>query len=73
MHCWGVRTYLQGVVFNEMKGAMSGADSQFGRVLGSKVYSTSTYHHNSGGDPVNIPDLSHEDLVRIHSPPLSFS
>ena len=52
-----------GVVFNEMKGAMSSADSQFTRKLSAEVYPTSTYHHNSGGDPKNIPELTHKQLV----------
>ena len=64
-----------GVVFNEMKGAMSSADSQFTRKLSAEVYPTSTYHHNSGGDPKNIPELTHKQLVRFlalrsHSPPI---
>ena len=58
-----------GVVFNEMKGAMSSAESQFSRSLSSEVYPTSTYHHNSGGDPKNIPELSHKQLVRLRSNP----
>lgn len=51
-------------MFNEMKGAMSSSDSQFSRALSKYVYPTSTYHHNSGGDPVNIPELTHQGLVR---------
>jgi len=57
----------KGVVFNEMKGAMSSMDSQFGRALSKHLFPTSTYHHNSGGDPVNIPELSHEQLVEFHA------
>jgi Zn-dependent M16 (insulinase) family peptidase len=55
------------VVFNEMKGAMSSADSQFTRRLSSEVFPTSTYHHNSGGDPKNIPELTHKQLVDFHA------
>jgi len=57
----------KGVVFNEMKGAMSSMDSQFGRELSSQLYPTSTYHHNSGGDPKNILELTHSQLVEFHA------
>lgn len=54
---------LKGVVFNEMKGAMGSQSARFSRALGATLFPTSTYHHNSGGDPVNIPDLTHEQLL----------
>eukprot|EP00976_Prorocentrum_cordatum_P112991 1195627-Prorocentrum_minimum.AAC.5 len=58
----GGRHGAQGVVFNEMKGAMSSMDSQFGRALAKHLFPTSTYHHNSGGDPADIPELTHEQV-----------
>ncbi|MEM7251645.1 MAG: insulinase family protein [Pseudomonadota bacterium] len=57
----------KGVVFNEMKGAMSAPLSQVGQVLQSKLFPTITYHHNSGGDPGAIPDLTHEQLKAFHA------
>lgn len=56
----------KGVVFNEMKGAMSSVSSQLWGTLGKYLFPTNTYHHNSGGDPENIPDLSYEDLVSFY-------
>ncbi|MBV1882370.1 MAG: insulinase family protein [Pseudomonadales bacterium] len=53
---------FKGVVFNEMKGAMSSAASTLYDVLYKYVYPTSTYHYNSGGDPEHITDLSYEEL-----------
>ena len=58
---------IKGVVFNEMKGAMGSQAARFNRALGATLFPTSTYHHNSGGDPVNIPDLTHDDLRRFHA------
>jgi len=56
----------KGVVFNEMKGAMSSPVSTLWQRLSSELYPTSTYHYNSGGDPEVIPELSYEQLVAFH-------
>ncbi|MDP6969893.1 MAG: insulinase family protein [Gammaproteobacteria bacterium] len=53
---------FKGVVFNEMKGAMSSPVSQLWQNVSKYLFPTTTYHHNSGGEPVDIPDLSHEQL-----------
>lgn len=55
-----------GIVFNEMKGAMSGEIDQLYYALAPKLFATTTYHYNSGGDPKHIPKLSHDDLVKFH-------
>jgi Zn-dependent M16 (insulinase) family peptidase len=52
----------KGVVFNEMKGAMSSPHSILSDVLNKYVFPTTTYHFNSGGDPAEIPELSYDDL-----------
>ncbi|MEW6445410.1 MAG: insulinase family protein [Pseudomonadota bacterium] len=57
---------FKGVVFNEMKGAMSNPVSTLWQALTKHVYPTVTYHHNSGGDPDAIPDLTHEQLVAFY-------
>jgi len=57
----------KGVVYNEMKGAMSAAPSQVWRSLRAAVYPTTTYHHNSGGDPSEIAKLSHAALKAFHA------
>ena len=57
---------IKGVVFNEMKGAMSSISSQLWHGMSKHLYDSSTYKHNSGGDPENIIDLTHEYLVDFH-------
>ncbi|MDH5483762.1 MAG: insulinase family protein [Gammaproteobacteria bacterium] len=52
----------KGVVFNEMKGAMSSAVSTLWQTLTEHLFPTTTYHYNSGGDPAHIPDLSYQQL-----------
>ena len=56
----------KGVVFNEMKGAMSSVTSTLWHTLCKHLYPTTTYHHNSGGDPEHIPDLSYEQLKAFY-------
>ena len=58
---------IKGVVYNEMKGAMSPASSQVHQALQSALFPTITYHHNSGGDPDDIPNLTHEQLCNFHA------
>lgn len=63
---------FKGVVFNEMKGAMSSVPSQLWHTLCKYLYPTSTYHYNSGGEPEHIPDLSYQqlkDFYRVHYHP----
>jgi len=57
---------FKGVVFNEMKGAMSSVSSTLWNKLCEHLFPTSTYHFNSGGDPEHIPDLSYEGLVDFY-------
>ena len=57
---------FKGVVFNEMKGAMSSPVSTLWQSLSSYLFPTTTYHYNSGGEPSCIPDLSYEDLVAFY-------
>ncbi|MEZ5571555.1 MAG: insulinase family protein [Halioglobus sp.] len=57
---------FKGVVFNEMKGAMSSISSVLWSTLCEHLFPTSTYHYNSGGDPQHIPDLSYEQLQAFY-------
>jgi presequence protease len=57
----------KGVVFNEMKGAMSAPTSVLWQTLSRELFPTTTYHHNSGGDPAHIPDLTYEQLKAFHA------
>lgn len=56
----------KGVVFNEMKGAMSSTTSALWHTLCKYLFPTTTYHHNSGGEPSEIPNLSYQQLVEFH-------
>ena len=57
---------FKGVVFNEMKGAMSAPTSVLWQTLSKHLFPNSTYHYNSGGDPEYIPDLGYEDLKSFY-------
>ncbi|MGE0384887.1 MAG: insulinase family protein [Gammaproteobacteria bacterium] len=57
---------FKGVVYNEMKGAMSSPTAQLWHALTARLFPTTTYHWNSGGDPAAIPSLSYEALREFH-------
>ncbi len=57
---------FKGVVFNEMKGAMSSVPATLNQTLNKYLYPTTTYHHNSGGDPACIPDLTYKQLLDFY-------
>lgn len=57
---------IQGVVYNEMKGAMSSQSHIMHRSMGNALFPTVTYRFNSGGDPERIADLTHEQLLEFH-------
>ncbi|MBN0988655.1 insulinase family protein [Amphritea pacifica] len=56
----------KGVVYNEMKGAMSSPVSYLWQTLTRYLFPSTTYHYNSGGDPEAIPDLSYEQLLNFY-------
>ncbi|NGZ05148.1 MAG: peptidase M16 [Magnetococcales bacterium] len=58
---------FKGVVFNEMKGAMSSPARVLSQTLSAHLFPTTTYHFNSGGDPEEIPDLTWEGLKSFHA------
>jgi len=57
----------KGVVYNEMKGAMSSPISMLWQTFSKHLFPTQTYHFNSGGDPESITDLSYEQLKDFYS------
>jgi len=57
---------FQGVVLNEMKGAYSDPIRSIFHHMYNGLMPGSTYAHESGGDPKNIPDLSYEHFVHFH-------
>jgi len=57
----------KGVVYNEMKGAMSSPLRQLHHTIQAHLFPTTTYHYNSGGEPSDIPNLTHEQLKNFHA------
>ena len=57
----------KGVVYNEMKGAMSSPGQIMGRALMKALYPDTTYSFNSGGSPSDIPELTHDALKAFHA------
>lgn len=58
---------FKGVVYNEMKGVLSSPTNRLHEAVQHHLYPTTTYHHNSGGDPADIPNLTHADLKTFHA------
>lgn len=63
----GERLTFKGVVYNEMKGAMSSPSQVLGRALNKALMPETTYANNSGGDPDAIPDLTLAELKAFHA------
>jgi hypothetical protein len=57
----------KGIVFNEMKGAMSSPVNALWQAVHSNLFPTITYHYNSGGEPLEIPNLTHAQLKAFHA------
>ncbi|MGB2063420.1 MAG: insulinase family protein [Gammaproteobacteria bacterium] len=57
---------IKGVVYNEMKGAMSSVTSQLWHGMSKHLYPSSTYQFNSGGNPEDILELTHDELIEFH-------
>ncbi|MBT6929124.1 MAG: metalloprotease [Waddliaceae bacterium] len=55
-----------GIVFNEMKGAMSSPDTRLSEALMNALFPDLTYSYNSGGAPKDIPNLTYEELISFH-------
>ena len=62
----GDEPVYKGVVFNEMKGAMSDVDQIAERTMNSLLFPDNCYGFNSGGDPEVIPELSYERFVKTY-------
>ncbi|MDM7986476.1 MAG: insulinase family protein [Smithella sp.] len=57
---------ISGIVYNEMKGAYSSADSLMYKVLQENIYPDSVYAFDSGGNPDEIPSLTYEQFCEFH-------
>ena len=57
---------INGVVYNEMKGAFSSPDDVLSRQIMTSLFPDTTYANVSGGDPLHIPELTYEEYLDFH-------
>lgn len=57
---------VNGVVYNEMKGAFSSPEGVLDRVVLNTLFPDTAYANESGGDPEVIPELSYEEFLAFH-------
>ncbi len=57
---------INGVVYNEMKGAFSSPDDVLYREIMNSLYPHTPYGVESGGDPDVIPELTYEEFLAFH-------
>ena len=57
---------INGVVYNEMKGAFSSPDDVLDREVLNSLFPDTAYGTESGGDPDVIPDLTYEAFLDFH-------
>lgn len=57
---------VNGVVYNEMKGVYSSADSVVGRAIANSLFEGHTYGNDSGGFPDEVLKLSREEYLDYH-------
>ena len=60
------RLVVNGVVHNEMKGALSEPDSVLYDGLSAALFPNTTYRFESGGTPAAIPTLTYEGFLENH-------
>ncbi len=58
---------FNGVVYNEMKGALSSADAMLERKIEAALLCDTPYAYESGGDPDAIPQLTKEKFLAFHT------
>lgn len=56
----------KGIVYNEMKGALSSASARLAEAINETLFPNITYGYNSGGDPKEIPSLSYQALLDFY-------
>ena len=57
---------INGVVYNEMKGAFSSPDEVLSRYIKQAMFPDNAYANESGGDPDYIPELTYEQFIDFH-------
>ncbi|WP_245844815.1 insulinase family protein [Noviherbaspirillum humi] len=63
----GDKLVYQGIVFNEMKGAFADPVRALDGGIAAHLLKGTTYEVESGGDPLEIPSLTHEALKQFHA------
>ncbi|MBN1605252.1 MAG: insulinase family protein [Polyangiaceae bacterium] len=63
----GSELVVKGIVYSEMQGAYSSAESLIGDAMNRNLFPDSPYGRDSGGDPDAIPTLSYEGLRSFHA------
>ena len=61
------RLSYNGVVFNEMKGALSDPDDVLYQALSRQLFPDTAYRFESGGNPRAIPTLTYEEFLQTHA------
>ena len=56
-----------GVVLNEMKGALSDPDDVLYQAVGAQLFPDTPYGFESGGNPRDIPNLTYESFLDSHA------
>lgn len=57
---------VKGIVYNEMKGALSSASARLSEAINQTLFPNVTYGYNSGGEPKEIVHLSYEELKEFY-------
>ena len=57
---------VNGIVFNEMKGAFSNPEGKLYRAITAGLLPDIAYGRESGGDPEQIPKLTYDDFMRFY-------
>ena len=57
---------IKGVVYNEMKGALSDPERILDNAISRSLFPTTTYGFESGGNPEAIPSLTYEKFLEFH-------
>lgn len=57
---------INGVVYNEMKGAYSSADEMLQTQIFKSLFPDNTYGKDSGGNPAYIPELTYDAFLKFY-------
>ncbi|AAX16743.1 insulinase family protein [Borrelia hermsii] len=58
---------LSGIVLNEMKGNYSNKNSLINEIATNSLFCEGTYKYDSGGNPINIIDLTYEEFIEFYN------